>query len=782
MNKKLLIAALVIMLLSVSFVSARYCNTNDVLGGLRKALYAYYVNPSGSGFTPNELKSLLSFYVGIQSGQITIDCTSQSDNIDKAGALADNIPSCSDGTKYGKCSNNRPMYCYAGSLVPRCRLCGCPNGEWCDVTYVYTEKGNKGRWGKCYSGSDVVCSIDSDCGTSGYTGNYFCQNNDVYRLYDQYSCFNPGDTNSSCTNETNVVLVDDCQAGEMCVVGQGSCQAINETCSDGTPYNECSTTKPKYCDNGVLIDNCQVCGCDSYQACATNNGTCIACWDSDGGIDYTVKGYGTGIYGGAIPGYHTICVDEGNGVVSCEGFYEPGASTYIDDCIPNAAAGEYIQLNEAFCGEDGILHVTSTNCKYGCDNLLAICYCGKDERSSCEYGCDTDLNICKETIANQTQPEWCVDSDNGIYPYTKGFTANNWQNGSSANISDECVGNYIYERYCSGIYIYDEVIECENGCSNGACINETTTCTDSDGGIDYYVKGNVTGITKDGDAYEREDVCQKDLYPDNPNLLNTIEERYCSVGTFGTYHYVCPNGCQDGVCVSGATVCSDGTSYGQCSTTKPKYCANGTFVDNCEICGCDNGSCQSGSCVGGVYTECQATPTKYYYTTFRPWSQSQGDSACNSQLNGGGWEWAIRSKDVLNGILPGWTLQDNAIIAGGSTCYDWRSTPSNIVPPQTISCTWSYIQNRFGALSSVGFTCPGVCPERQTRVKRYNPGYDAWSAFQGYYTIEASWSGSWEDFSISCGYTRTCNGTTFIDWGSGDCNPGCGWAPLICCR
>ena len=34
-----------------------------------------------------------------------------------------------------------------------------------------------------------------------------------------------------------------------------------EACVDGTAYNQCSSTKPKYCDNGKLIDNCIKCGC-----------------------------------------------------------------------------------------------------------------------------------------------------------------------------------------------------------------------------------------------------------------------------------------------------------------------------------------------------------------------------------------------------------------------------------------------------------------------------------------------------------------------------------------
>ncbi len=34
-------------------------------------------------------------------------------------------------------------------------------------------------------------------------------------------------------------------------------------CSDGTFYAECSITKPKYCSEGVLKDNCSICGCDT---------------------------------------------------------------------------------------------------------------------------------------------------------------------------------------------------------------------------------------------------------------------------------------------------------------------------------------------------------------------------------------------------------------------------------------------------------------------------------------------------------------------------------------
>ena len=44
-----------------------------------------------------------------------------------------------------------------------------------------------------------------------------------------------------------------CPQGTTCQ-DYGSCDT---KCTDGTPYGQCATTQPKYCDNGILINNCQ---------------------------------------------------------------------------------------------------------------------------------------------------------------------------------------------------------------------------------------------------------------------------------------------------------------------------------------------------------------------------------------------------------------------------------------------------------------------------------------------------------------------------------------------
>jgi hypothetical protein len=69
------------------------------------------------------------------------------------------------------------------------------------------------------------------------------------------------------------------------------------------------------------------------------------------------------------------------------------------------------------------------------------------------------------------------------------------------------------------------------------------TCTDTDGGVDYYAKGTCT------DSYGRNatDVCD----------MGTLTENYCSSTNECTYDLrSCLYGCQDGACIKGITITS----------------------------------------------------------------------------------------------------------------------------------------------------------------------------------------------------------------------------------
>jgi hypothetical protein len=52
-------------------------------------------------------------------------------------------------------------------------------------------------------------------------------------------------------------LVTNCPLNTVCQ--NGSC--VSQKCPDGTLYGQCSTNKPKYCENGNLVDRASLCGC-----------------------------------------------------------------------------------------------------------------------------------------------------------------------------------------------------------------------------------------------------------------------------------------------------------------------------------------------------------------------------------------------------------------------------------------------------------------------------------------------------------------------------------------
>ncbi len=93
------------------------------------------------------------------------------------------------------------------------------------------------------------------------------------------SCINPRLSSSYCLNSLETCQEQGktvCSSDESCAGSwtsssdsarccSASCTKLQ--CSDGTPYGQCSATKPNYCDSGNLINKCSVCGCNTFQNC-----------------------------------------------------------------------------------------------------------------------------------------------------------------------------------------------------------------------------------------------------------------------------------------------------------------------------------------------------------------------------------------------------------------------------------------------------------------------------------------------------------------------------------
>src|SRR3989344_2757040 len=196
LNKRILIFC-VVFLLFASLVSAEVCEVDRIKQVLKKILFLYYTEPSSVPLTKDEVKDMLVFYLSINDQNITVDCSvfgsrsnkPISDVVNEGDNVADKIPACADGTKYGECSKSRPAYCYAGAIYSKCDLCGCPTNSVC------------GKSNKCESTTqNITCFKNIDCGQILFTGSYYCTNNYIVKDILNYTCMDPGTINSKCVS------------------------------------------------------------------------------------------------------------------------------------------------------------------------------------------------------------------------------------------------------------------------------------------------------------------------------------------------------------------------------------------------------------------------------------------------------------------------------------------------------------------------------------------------------------------------------------------------------
>ena len=81
------------------------------------------------------------------------------------------------------------------------------------------------------------------------------------------------------------------------------------------------------------------------------------------------------------------------------------------------------------------------------------------------------------------------------------------------------------------------------------------SCTDSDGGKNYYIKGTTIGLASDGVITTRIDSCwEPNYYGDG---YDYIAEWFCADGYAINTNEKCIYGCKDGACLSSITPTSD---------------------------------------------------------------------------------------------------------------------------------------------------------------------------------------------------------------------------------
>jgi len=159
-----------------------------------------------------------------------------------------------------------------------------------------------------------------------------------------------------------------------------------------------------------------------------------------------------------------------------------------------------------------------------------------NEQHRCEFGCEDGACI---------EPEpFCEDSDGGIEPFVAGNVNGINESNEEFFWEDECNrdGDRVFEWYCEGVNSLIESIRCEFGCEEGACLEEEQDpfCEDTDGGIEPFVAGNVSGEDDDG-RFFLEDECNNDC--------TQVHEYYCDDINPRLEDIECEFGCEYGACL-----------------------------------------------------------------------------------------------------------------------------------------------------------------------------------------------------------------------------------------
>jgi hypothetical protein len=168
--------------------------------------------------------------------------------------------------------------------------------------------------------------------------------------------------------------------------------------------------------------------------------------------------------------------------------------------------------------------------------------------------------------------------------------------------------------------------------------NVTLSCIDSDGGLNYYVKGNATGWSPlINEIYTEVDSCGLDQ---NGNMT-LVFEAGCNGSNVGLYTTNCPLGCFDGKCnfgcgdgIKNLNESCDGADFGSLSCSSYGFNAGSLSCNlNCSVnsTACytattNSGSGSSGGSGGGSSGSRATTFTLGDLTTQIPVTSGKGDT------------------------------------------------------------------------------------------------------------------------------------------------------------
>jgi len=358
---------------------------------------------------------------------------------------------------------------------------------------------------------EIDCYSDNDCPDDVCAGGLnFCSNDDVYQIFDIFSCSNGGLNSAFCLADQEPRKLfecgeDSCEVYEddYCALGDvyHSRTCYDQGCADRECFSETFTdselvTDCDYgCDDSECLFECYEDGdCETGYICESNR--CVEEPECQDGVDNDVDG----LTDAEDPGcwddvddsstYNPNLDDEGRSGIECCEDSECGVDGYVGDGFcKNGDSYKYYKeftcsnpgLGSSDCLND-ISEVLINTCEYGCNAGECL------EPAECEDGTDNDVDGLIDA-----QDPGCWDDINDPFSYDP-------KNNEEASAGIECCGDsecgddvFVGEKYCSGGDVYQDfedffcsnpglgsaecdsatnkvlVDECEHGCKDGKC-------------------------------------------------------------------------------------------------------------------------------------------------------------------------------------------------------------------------------------------------------------------------------------------------------------------------
>lgn len=94
---------------------------------------------------------------------------------------------------------------------------------------------------------NISCNRNSDCGSSGYVGDNYCNNDDLYKDYLEYICNFPGTSLSYCSDSTTFNFIQDC--------GVDSCSSYDDPYCKGDDLYQNKSCTSKGCTEPEILNN-----------------------------------------------------------------------------------------------------------------------------------------------------------------------------------------------------------------------------------------------------------------------------------------------------------------------------------------------------------------------------------------------------------------------------------------------------------------------------------------------------------------------------------------------